>query len=322
MNPDTHTISAFMEREKKEGLFAILFIILPLIFVITGLLFFKYPFDNNIKSVLTIPLFSGLILLGLGFVFQAKDISKILRMIGWIVFSFYWSSQPNSLYFGEDGDIVNAFLCITGIFILFYFSYHEWLSIKRSENVDSLNWAAGATAIAGIIYFVIELTPIAPWLIESVTVQSGMLLNFFTGNIETVGTGIKYNGVFVVNIIFACTAVQSMVIFVGMITPLNNINIRRKILGLLVTVIPIYFLNLIRNASITYLLGEKITDFNIAHNIIGKGSSLIALVLLLFLVIRLVPEVFDRIIGLTDLHKRCGPIERLIKKTGVKNKRN
>jgi archaeosortase A (PGF-CTERM-specific) len=303
-----------MEREKKDGLFALIFIILPIIFVIIGLIYFKYPLDSQIKSILAIPLFSGLILLGFGFVFKKNDLSKILRMIGWMIFSFYWSSQINSLYFGEDGDIANAFLCITGIFILFYFSYHEWLSMKRSENVDSLNWAAGAAAIAGIIYFVIELTPFAPWLIESVTVQSGMLLNFFTGNIETVGTVIKYNGIFVVNIIFACTAVQSIVIFVGMIIPLNNVNLRKKTLGLMATVIPIYFLNLIRNASITYLLGEKITDFNVAHNIIGKGGSLIALFLLLFLLIKIVPEVFDQIIGLTDLPKRYGPIEKLMKK--------
>ena len=61
--------------------------------------------------------------------------------------------------------------------------------------------------------------------------------------------------------------------------------------------------------------------FNIAHNIIGKGGSLIALVILLFIVVKIVPEVFDEILNLTDLYKRNGPIEKTIKKLlGGKNK--
>ena len=52
-----------------------------------------------------------------------------------------------------------------------------------------------------------------------------------------------------------------------------------------------------------------------AHNVIGKGGSLLALVILLFIVIKIVPEVFDEIINLTDIHKRNGPLENFIKKT-------
>ncbi|GAH12367.1 unnamed protein product, partial [marine sediment metagenome] len=37
--------------------------------------------------------------------------------------------------------------------------------------------------------------------------------------------------------------------------PLKKVNKKRKIFSLLVTVIPIYFLNLVRNAGITYLVG-------------------------------------------------------------------
>jgi exosortase/archaeosortase len=84
---------------------------------------------------------------------------------------------------------------------------------------------------------------------------------------------------------------------------------------LLVTIIPIYFLNLVRNASITYLIGIYDNDFfYIAHNIIGKGGSLVALVILLLIVIKIIPELFDEIINLTYLYKRKGPIEILIKK--------
>ena len=53
--------------------------------------------------------------------------------------------------------------------------------------------------------------------------------------------------------------------------------------------------------------------FGTAHNVIGKGGSLIALVILLFIVIKILPEVFDEIICLTDLYKRKGPFERFFK---------
>jgi archaeosortase A (PGF-CTERM-specific) len=276
--------------------------------------FFPYPFLGVIEIILPLPLFIGLFLLGIGSFLKKEKLTNKLKIAGWMVFSFYWSTQINSLYFAEQGDFVNAFLCIIGIYVLFYVAYHEWLSLKRNEKVECLNWIAGATAIAGLIYSIIELTPLAIWLIEIVAGQSGWLLNIFTGNVSVDGRYISYNLAHI-RIIFACTAVQSMVIFIGMILALKKVNKKRKIFGLLVTVIPIYFLNLIRNAGITYLVGTYNNDFfNIAHNIIGKGGSLIALVILLFIIIKIIPELFDQIINLTYLYNRNGPIEKTFKK--------
>ena len=305
-----------MEREKySEGAIASIFIIIPTAFIIIGLLFFPFPINEEMKALLPIPLFAGLILLGLGSFLKKEEISNRLKIAGWGVFAFYWSTQPNTLYFGEGEDFVNAFLCIAGVYVFFYLAYHEWLSMKRKENIGCLNWIAGASAIAGFIYFIIELTPLASWLIETVAVQSGWLLNIFIGNVSVQGTGIYYEGSRIVNIIFACTAVQSMVIFVGMILPLPKVTLKRKMYGLLITVVPIYFLNLIRNALIVYLVKDDSSLFFMAHNVIGKGGSLLALVILLFIVIKIVPEVFDEIIDLTDLPKRNGPLENFIKKT-------
>ena len=298
----------------SEKAFAWLFIFIPTIFIIIGLVFFPYPLLGGIEVILPLPLFIGLLLLGLGSFLKKEKVTNKLKIAGWTVFSFYWSTQINSLYFAEQGDFINAFLCIIGIYVLFYIAYHEWLSLKRNEKVECINWIAGATAIAGLIYSIIELTPLAIWLIEIVAGQSGWLLNFFTGNVSVDGRYISYNLAHI-RIIFACTAVQSMVIFIGLILPLKKVNKKRKIFGLLVTVIPIYFLNLVRNAGITYLVGIYDNDFfNIAHNIIGKGGSLIALVILLLIVIKIIPEVFDEMINLTYLYKKNGPIEITIKK--------
>jgi len=301
---------------KDEMQKASLFILLPTIYTILGIFVFQYPLQEIVSQILFIPLFGGLILLCIGSFLPGERIRNTwIRITGWIVFSFYWATQPNTLYWGEQQDIVNAFLCIAGIYVLFYLAYHEWNSLKTKKKMPHLRWIAGASAIAGIIYFIFELTPLAPWLIESVAAQSAFLLRIATGEeVLLNGPFISYKAAHI-RIIFACTAVQSMVIFVGMILPLPNVPWKRKGVGLLITIVPVYLLNLIRNALITYLVGIYGDGFfSIAHNYIGKGGSLIALVLLLFIVVKVVPEVFDHILFLTDLPKEKGPIEVLFKR--------
>ena len=308
-----------MENKENSNEYLLwIFIIFPSIFIIIGLIFFTYPVPKFIENLISIPLFIGLGSLLSGFLIKKKILGSKIKIFGWFLFSFYWATRINTLYYAEQQDIVNALLCIIGIYILFYFAYHEWLSIERKEKINCLNWIAGASAISGLIYFIIELTPLAIILIEIVAAQSGYLLDIFANGVTVNGRYITFNLAYI-RIIFACTAVQSMVIFVGMILPLKKVEKKRKIFGLLITVLPVYFLNLIRNAGITYLIGSKITDFSTAHNIIGKGGSLIALIILLFIVVKIVPEIFDEIISLTNLPKREGPIEKQIKKLfGVK----
>ena len=262
-----------------------IFLILPTLYIILGLIFFTYPSPDIIKEIIAIPLFLGLILLFIGFLTKKELLGSKIKILGWIIFSFYWATRINTLYYAEQQDFVNAALCIIGIYVLFYFAYHEWLSIKINEKKNSLNWIAGASSISGLIYFIIELTPLGIFLIELVATQSAALLDIFVNEVNVNGRYITYELAYI-RIIFACTAVQSMVIFLGMIIPLNNVENKRKIYGLMVTIIPVYFLNLIRNAGITYLIGANITDFYIAHNLIGKGGSLIALIILLLIVVK------------------------------------
>ena len=305
-----------MQNSKySENSVALMFLLVPTIFVILGLLFFPFnPFGagKTVETIMLIPLFGSLVLLGIGF-FLKKEVANKLKIAGWIIFAFYWSTKTNALYFGEDGDFVNAFLCVAGVYVLLYIAYHEWLSLRRNENIECLNWIAGASCIAGFIYFGMENTPLAPWLIDTVAAQSGWLLNLLIGKVAVYGSNIYYEGSFIVRIIFACTAIQSMVLFVGMILPLNKVDKKRRVYGLLVTVVPIYFLNLIRNLLVPYLMINGV-DFNMAHNVIGKGGSLLALVILLLIAIKILPELFDEIIKLIDIYKRDGPIESFFKK--------
>jgi archaeosortase A (PGF-CTERM-specific) len=304
-----------MEKLRINNLLIpILFILIPSIFIIYNIIFIPDLLTEELRNLLMIPLFTSLFLLLIGFIIKKPKSSYYFRLTGWIFFAFFWSMYIKNLYYSEDGDFVNAFICIFGVFFLFYLSYHEWLSNKRKKIDYTLNWAAGVAAISGIIYFGIELTPVQIFLREIVAEQSAWLLNIFVGDVEINGVNIQYQKAFI-TIIFACTAVQSMVIFIGLILPLRNISNKRKMFGLISTVIPVYFLNLVRNASITFLVGIHGHDFfSTAHNIIGKGGSLIALIILLALLIKIIPEVFQEILKLVDLPKRNGPLEQIIKR--------
>ena len=291
-----------------------LYLFIPTIMLITGYFIYPYPSSSFAQSLSFIPLFLGLILLGVGFVLnQEKNIGRLLKISGWLSFSFYWALQPAHLYL-PSSDIFNGAVGIIGVYVLIYVAYHEWLSIKRNEHVSCLNWIAGGTFLAGIIYFLIDssLFPILKdVLIEIVAANSTDLMNILGLSAQRDGHYIIYEGTSI-RIIFACTAIQSMVLFIGMIGALAHVKLKRKIIAFAVTVIPIYFLNLIRNASVIFLVGSNLTSFEMAHNVIAKAGSLLALIILLFIVFRILPELYDEIICLVDLPKRKGPVERFI----------
>jgi archaeosortase A (PGF-CTERM-specific) len=314
-----------MDKYQKNSANSIvwLFLAIPTIFLIIGYFIYPYPPNEMAINLIQIPIFLGLIILGIGFFWREKTTSSKIKIIGWLAFAFFWATSPNYLYQSEGGDIVNAVISIFGVYLLIYIAYHEWLSIKKNEHFSCLNWFAGASFIAGIIYFTIDSSAVPIFknaMIEMVAAQTTGLLNIF--GLEAISNGpfVYYNN-FPIRIIFSCTAVQSMVLFVGMIIPLKGASVKRKTYGLLITVPPIYVLNLIRTSSVVYLAGANICSVELAHNILGKAGSLIALVVFAFIIFRILPELYDEIICIIDLPKRKGPVENFFRKlVGKKEK--
>ena len=284
--------------------------LVPTVMLLAGFVFFPFPPPLLATQLSYVPLFLGLLLLGAGFLWRQKNVGSTLKIAGWVLFAAFWSTMPSFLYLSEDGDIFNAMVCVIGVYVLVYLAYHEWLSWKRRDHPVSLNWIAGATFLAGIIYFTFEIAvpSLKDWFIEVVAAQSTDLLHLLGVNAVRSDSVIVYNNA-PITIIFACTAIQSMVLFVGMIGAINSAPLKRRAVGLLVTVVPIYFLNLIRNAGVVVMVGSGVVSFDIAHNVIGKLASLVALILLLLLTFRIVPEMYDEILGIVNLTKRQGPVE-------------
>jgi archaeosortase A (PGF-CTERM-specific) len=296
---------------RKDWRVVLVFFLLPTVMLLVGFVLFPFPPPHLATQLSYIPLFLGLILLGIGFFWREKNTGSSLKIIGWGVFASFWATMPAFLYLSEDGDIFNAVVCVIGVYVLVYLAYHEWLSRKRTDHPVSLNWIAGATFLAGSIYFTFEIgvPGLKTWFIEFVAAQSTDLLHLVGVGAVRTDSVITYNNV-PISIIFACTAIQSMVLFVGMIGAITSAKPGRKALGLLVTVVPIYFLNLIRNAGVVFMVGSGMVAFDIAHNVIGKIGSLLALIILLFITFKIVPELYDEILGIIDLPKRNGPVER------------
>lgn len=307
----------------------------------------SHPYDIASGSILVV----SLVLLGIGF-FNRSPRKHIQRALGFVIFGFYWGTQAMKLYASENGDFVNAIFAMFAVFFFNYFAYHELVSYKRNEDPRALHWLAGTAFITTGVYFLThKIEPIATWLILTVAEQTTWLLHAFGQPVVRCGgspdgsmiyypsseLGCLGGGWFPIQIILACTAIQSIMIFVGGIFALKPPRMgdgvsgkatryeklagtygRRRLWGLLLTIPLIYVLNLFRNVIIIWMSGQQTpvlfsshdTAFWFSHNVIGKGGSLVALVIIAFIVFQILPELYDSIIGLLDLKDRKGPLEQ------------
>ena len=287
---------------------------------------------------------SSLFLLGIGYLLSErghnflgkhfpKKIGHQISILGWICLGLFWWIEVE--YYILIQDPVNALICAAALPFFGYLAYHEYLSIIWKESYEPLRWLAAMTVVAGGIYFFVERVPLlAGWLIHLVAEQSVWFLHIFDletslGSIDY-GEGSRYyrsgsehEEVRVsveadgwkdplapsVNIVLACTALQSMIIFVGGVI-CTKAPLRSRLKGFLVTVPPIYVLNLIRNAVVIWLTYEHVwgdDTFFWAHAVIGKVGSLIALIFLAIAVFHFLPEMQDSILGVIDLPLREAP---------------
>ena len=114
---------------------------------------------------------------------------------------------------------------------------------------------------------------------------------------------IRYGDVYV-QIILACTGIESMALFAG-IAISTSAQIRRRIMAFIISVPVIYVLNLLRNVFIIAAFGDEWFgssdySFYIAHHIISKILATLALILISLGVFRLLPEFADLIFSLKD----------------------
>ena len=241
--------------------------------------------DIGFRIIMDIILVAGLLCLGVGYYLKDRRRHKF-RMQGLIYFGIFWVSQTP--FFLLIGDVFNALICVLSLPFFVYLGYHEYLSYIWGEENESLKWIVGASFIAGGLYFLVDKIPIlSGYLILAVALQSVWLINLFgfnygVGPIKYGGNPLwyrtNYNEIAVhvegsmVDIIQACTAIQSMLIFVGAIYCVQAVT-NRKWKAFLATVPVIYILNLIRNVGVIYMMDELGWSYEFSHHTVGKGAS-------------------------------------------------
>ena len=278
---------------------------------------------DEIRFLNDLLLFSGLVALGIGFLWKKRRRHQF-RMAGWAVFAVFWLAQAPS--YVSSFDLVNVLGCIGAFAAFLFFAYHERLSYRWDDEYEPLRFLAGAAFIASTIYFVVDRIPqLSAWLIEAVTQQTAALLGAM-GNPYTAGPAnlvgnppfyrvngeeiyaplLNSDGVAVVHIILACTAIQGIAIALAMIFGVKETT-KKKAIATAVVLPVSYVMNLVRNVVVIYSYDVQHVDFELAHGYMGKGLAVLVLVVLLVFCFWILPELYVNINGLFELPWRKGP---------------
>lgn len=158
-----------------------------------------------------------------------------------------------------------------------------------------------AASVGGLIYFMFaEVEFLNTWIISTVTDQAIWVTGKFGVPVaQTAWNELAVNGL-PVEIILACTAIESIALFTGIISSATSAPFARKLRAFIISVPIIYILNLQRLAFTASAygfgwFGTPDESFHISEHIITKAGSLIALFIISYMVMKILPEVLDMI---------------------------
>lgn len=242
---------------------------------------------------------------------QGNKLKLTIAGAGWMFFSVHWMLQWQH-YFGL-GDYTNVVLTVLASvfsviigFVLIRQDKSLLWNINGISTMTSISMASTAAAIGGLSYFVFsEIPAMNEWIISTVTDQTIWVASIFGVTITRLDWNlIAVNG-FKVEIILACTAIESIALFIGIIASVRA-PFKRLASAFFVSVPVIYGLNLIRNVFVIDAygmtwFGDPEISFYIAHTLIAKIGSLIALFIIAYAVLKILPEIVDMIDGILNL---------------------
>ena len=283
----------------------------------------------------------GLVLLGTSFHRQNYG-GVIFAILGWpFIGLFFYLDIP---HYAQIGDVVLIIMSAATLPATITLALWEWRKHVKGEVEEALVWLRGAVFWSAMPYLLISKVPYLNAAIVIFTAWCAIIFLRFSGltNLEmgpltidsangtevvwsawegnryilteTLGDGgffvpiVQSNGdPIYIGIILACSALQSMIIFIGAIGALRTAPIKRRIRALLVVLPTIHVLNIFRNAGIIWLhlaypnwniFGMSIFDF--AHSYAAKGGSLFAMFLIAFVLFDLLPDMHKHVMKLLD----------------------
>ena len=281
--------------------------------------------DRSISTILGV---SGLFILALAWRLDSKNLERIAPL-GWVLTGFYFFNETPLYYSHEDMVMtIMSAACLPGAIGI---AMWEAKAVIPKET-KALRWFRGAVAFAGLPYLLIAHVPwfnvMAIWFVAW---QSGLLLSWSgAGQIKLGDTWVNpANGPSVrweewdgnrwflseemaeysfhtelllpdgtplyINFVLACTAIQSMIIFVGAISVLQ-IDWRKRVRALFIALSLIHILNIFRNAGLIWLQSGYsdwrwmgLTIFEFGHAYAARVVSLGAMFLLALVLFEMMP---------------------------------
>jgi archaeosortase A (PGF-CTERM-specific) len=281
----------------------------------------------------------GMILLGYSWHKRHSGGVSRTAQTGWMLVALYFFNESG--YYFEIGDIVLTIMTALALPLGVGLVIAESRSLTKRDR-DALNWARGCIAYAGGPYLLIASVPwfsvLAIWFVAS---QVALFLSFTgTADIQLGETyvntesgtflwsewdGNKWfmtdsfaehpyqtelimadGGMIGINFVLACTALQSMIVFIGAISVLD-IDRKRRIRALLFTIPIIHILNLFRNAGLIWMhisyegweyLGMSMFEFG--HSYASRVVSLFAMFIMAIAMFELLPELHRHILRLLE----------------------
>ena len=244
----------------------------------------------------------GLFLLAL--LFRKRWVSAL----GWIFIAYYCYFATKECF--VQGDYLYTFfnlifLAFTLLLAVLMVKPESKVSEKGEE--DLLFTITKISLITAVFYFPFSEIPFLSELLINITAEiTTRVLDLFNVGvymdtppyINTTNSSFhEDNGP--IRIILACTAIQSMVLFAGLIFGVHA-PLRRKLKAFLVSVPTIYVLNIVRNVFVAAAyfgqwFGPPLESFYIAHEVLARIGSTIALVVIAYAVFIILPEALDMI---------------------------
>ncbi len=257
-------------------------------------------------------LFSALGMLILSAIVPSRYWQKAaIAGIGWFIFSIHWFTKP--FHYIEIDDYFNVITTILAGLLCVFFAIQflkKRVSGTEPEHALQLYRATSAAAIGGAIYFFFaEIPSFNQWLIRIVVDQTEWLLQSIDFQPLRVEWDVLSLNSHKVRIVLACTAIESIALFMGVTLACIDASKRRVALAFLASVPIIYLLNLVRNAFVIIAsgfmwFGSPEESFYMAHNVIAKIGSTVALFAIAYVVLTILPELLEMIDGIAELLKK------------------
>ncbi len=227
---------------------------------------------------------------------------KYAAIMGWVfIVAFLFADLPE--YFSESNFLYPVMAALSVPFLLVTVRY----LLAENKTVMHLTRAA---AVASLIYFPFafddfaNINGLGHWLSSMVVNEVLWLLHVFNYPVNLDAWNIIAQNGFRVEIILACTGIQSIAIMLGVAAAVPT-TMRQKVFAFLLVAPTIYILNLFRNVFVVMAYtgqwfpywsaiagnGEYgYESFFWAHNVIAEMLALVALIVIAFGLFTLIPQ--------------------------------